>query len=128
MRNRAINGGGGAIGIGSDARVVVRNKSVLTGNTAEYGTRRAPGGAIAAEENATLSISGSNVTDNMGLWGGGIYLRNDSSADISEGSIIRDNVAQDSGGGLYLEDNAVARIADSSLVHNSAANGDGGGL
>jgi hypothetical protein len=77
--------------------VVVRNNSVLTGNTAENGTRIAPGGAVAAEENTTLLISGSNVTDNMGLWGGGIYLRNDSSADISEGSIIGDNPYQPEG-------------------------------
>ena len=83
------------------------------------------------ENNSIIKIENSIVQNNQqtsnGQSGGGVALRDGSSAHI-EDVIIQNNSTQNWGGGLYLYTNCSARVINSSINNNSALNGNGGGI
>ena len=89
--NTADFGGGAYLAAGSEVTGVV-----ITQNTAlSYG------GGIAAKVDAEISVLNATIEDNSAQLGGGVFLYEGASLDVSGVTTISDNGA-DSGGGVYV--------------------------
>ncbi len=89
------------------------------------------GGGI--DNNGTLTLqTGSRVTGNTGVYGGGIYngggTSNAGTMTLKEGSSVTGNTATDQGGGIYNNANGTLTLQTGSRVTGNTAANDGGGI
>lgn len=86
------------------------------------------GGGIEVRNDATLTLDSVDVLNNVsGInQGGGITIEDDATLDIRNGSLIQGNIAYDSdGGGIYTEDRTAVTISDSKIHRNLALESGG---
>ena len=115
--------GGGIYTLGS-GDLVVRNSLV------RYNTSGSGGGGIAADNDGSLTLDHSDISNNNAGTnpgnGGGVYATGGGSGDfIIKSSTIVNNIADGHGGGVWMD--WLSRM-DSSLVENNASGAGGGGL
>ena len=118
--------GGGIFATGENTKVILKD-AVVSGNTSAMGSGIA-GGGIYVEDDASLDITGSTITENMGYplleslkyesGGGGIVADGAASVAIT-GSTISDNVAL-YGSGLYLSATPNVTITNSTISGNES--------
>lgn len=145
------DGGGGGIAVLGDANLTVEEASI-TENESGYG------GGIASWTTGTVTINGASILNNQALsqsgggisitnigdlivhnatfqgnqatYGGGISAYGQSSVQISDSTVIRDNTVSDIGGaGLYGSESARLTVGDGvQIENNTATDGYGGGI
>ncbi|MFE2509442.1 hypothetical protein ACFXC9_13440 [Streptomyces naganishii] len=119
IRNGDVTGDGGGVLVQKGG--TFRGVSItVQGNTAS-----GDGGGI--DDRGTLKLTGSLITDNTALLGGGLYIEPGGTADVIR-TTVRDNKANSFAGGGVVNDSGAITIARDLIVGNSVATGDGGGL
>lgn len=105
-------------GVNIDAGSLAINSSIITNNSAADG-----GGGIAVQPGASLTMSNSTITYNIGNEAGGIYLTG-TSGTISGSNISNNSTRNDTGfavgGGIYVGTNTYAYIGGTSFNTNYA--------
>ncbi len=116
------------------------------------------GGGLFADSVGPVSITGTELTDNLGVFGGGaVFFGGDSTGDLGLTGVtmignsapsgqggavhsttlgvlrigtteIRDSFAGSNGGGVYAEGQLNTIVAQSRFLENRVANGQGGGM
>lgn len=117
----------GQIGQLSQGAIVELKNIIFTG-----GNNKNSGGGFSVEENSTLLVDGSTVTENTGLSGGAFFV--DHSTLIIRNSEIINNIAKGvngfvgAGGAIYAND-SVVNLFEVTIEGNEASDGgDGGGI
>ncbi len=111
--------GGGIFNLGGSVSV---NNSSIYSNSAS-----ASGGGIWNEGAGSVTLNASAVATNTGQLGGGIYNTDSGSTlALSNGSLLQDNRATNSGGGIYNNLGASVSLNSSKILSNGATNAGGG--
>ncbi len=110
-------GGGGAIGISTNAVLTVTN-SVITGNTADVG------GAI-RNSGGSVVITNSTISSNFASSGGGAIYNSNGDLTITNSTISNNTTSDREGGGIDHNSGSVV-ITNSIISGNSAVLGGGG--
>lgn len=124
--NIAVNQGGAlylaALYSGSTFSIV---NSTISQNSANVG-----GGARFSDVAGTLSVNGSNFTDNTAVDGAGFFVDNSGFATLIEvaNSQITGNAATSDAGGIYFYMFAGSVTITNSVISGNTADGDGGGI
>lgn len=129
IAGNSINSGydGAGIYIVTGGGATIQNTKIgISGNanTARYGS------GIYASTTGTISISGSKIDYNTGLFGPGIYLTNVNTTTTITGTSVNNNQSSQSAGGIYAYNSAVT-LTNCTLNNNSVSNigsYDGGGI
>ncbi len=120
------NGAGSAGGAISALQGVGKSEVTITDSKFTGNKVADAGGAIYFDDLSTVSVEGSNFTDNVANKGGAIYALN--SLPVT-GSKFKGNVAKEAGGAIYVSDKYVAMglvaVKDSTFVENTACNAGG---
>jgi hypothetical protein len=111
-------------GAGSGTVVTVANGSNVTLNylTIQHGSSAGSGGGI--ENNGTLTVNDSTVTNNFSTGANGAGIDNTGTFTVSN-STISDNTANQNGGGISSEGGTVT-VSDSTISGNTAGAAGGG--
>ncbi|HLO85699.1 MAG TPA: CHAT domain-containing protein [Nostocaceae cyanobacterium] len=105
---------------GRGTNATIDGLTITKGNAGNgYGGGIQVGGSI-------LNLTNSILSNNLALFGGGIYNYNDSSTVTITNSNISSNSASISGGGIYIHDRGTVTISNSNISSNSAKNSGGG--
>ncbi len=126
--NKANKAGGGIYHNARDGEVKLSNGSMINENEAKDGD----GGGIYDYYNGTRFIlnSRSAIFGNIASKnGGGLYLNDEASISMNDGSTIDYNQAGESGGGVFSDDDTTSiKLAGGSSVAYNKAKKNGGGL
>ncbi len=152
--NTAANEGGGIYHNGKNGEVKVKDGSAISGNTSskdgggiyDYynGTKfsfdasevsgnsagsSSNGGGIYLNDEASLSLdNGSSISKNKAKNGGGVYVDDDgTTVSLSDKSTLKENEGDSNGGAIVLADSATLTLDDSTIDSNHAAS-DGSGV
>lgn len=127
LTNNSASRDGGAIAALPGSLATSLEDCTLTDNSTV-----ARGGAVFAEGAGSLAVSGGSITNNKTTgvvagqgFGGGVYVKNTTSATVSY-TDISSNTASFAGGGLFVQDCGLS-MTGGSLSSNTAAQ-DGGGF
>ena len=151
--NIAASEGGGIYHNGKDGEVKIKDGSAISGNTSskdgggiyDYynGTKftldasevsgnsagdSSSGGGIYLNDEASLSLeNGSSVSKNSAKYGGGLYVDDDgTTVSLSKKSTFKENEAGNAGAAIALADSAQLTLDDSTIDSNHAVyNGSG---
>jgi len=103
----------------------------LTVENCEIGNNTATGngGGIYGEENSTITITDSEISQNEANHGGGIYGAVGSTITVNGASLITDNEAYGNGGGIYGYEVSLEGTEDQKIiVSGNKAPSNGGGI
>ena len=87
----------------------------------------ADGGGLTADDQASVTVLGCNISDNTAAYGGGISVVNGGSLHMGN-SVVSYNGADQDGGGLFLVNGAQATLVSSVITNNGTYNYYGGGI
>jgi predicted outer membrane repeat protein len=127
FHNNTSSQGGGIYAFGQSSTKVTH--TVFTNNSAN-GTAlvvAAGGGAIAVDDNATMTIVDVNMSTNTAVFGGAIDVSNNGTLRLHS-STISDSTAALSGGAMFLTGSCNAVVTLSTLTNNTAKERDGGAV
>lgn len=108
---------GGGIYIDADANQNIVSPETEAGDSESQNTQTQPGEDT--PKKSTLVISGVKISENQAVNGGGIAT-NDVQVELESGSIDA-NTASGNGGGLYLDENSTADLKGSCLIVKNKA-------
>lgn len=110
-------------GIRNGGTLTIHN-STIEGNSAPGGSARG-GGIYHGNSGSNLSIMTSSIIDNASDLGGGVYITDEATFDITR-SLIANNTVTDDGAGLWNGSQSSGTIANTTVSGNQATRGGGG--
>ncbi len=126
---------GGRLGSGSGVGVYSGNTRAgtfnmyggrISGNTATA-TSDGGGGGVFVCNSSTFNMSGNAaVSGNTAQYGGGVYLSSYSAFSMSDHAAISGNSAAATGGGVFVSSGSITMSSDAVISGNSAGNNGGG--
>ena len=126
---------GGRLGSGSGVGVYSGNTRAgtfnmyggrISGNTATA-TSDGGGGGVFVCNSSTFNMSGNAaVSGNTAQYGGGVYLSSYSAFSMSDHAAISGNSAATTGGGVFVSSGSITMSSDAVISGNSAGNNGGG--
>ena len=126
---------GGRLGSGSGVGVYSGNTRAgtfnmyggrISGNTATA-TSEGGGGGVFVCNSSTFNMSGNAaVSGNTAQYGGGVYLSSYSAFSMSDHAAISGNSAAATGGGVFVSSGSITMSSDAVISGNSAGNNGGG--
>lgn len=126
---------GGRLGSGSGVGVYSGNTRAgtfnmyggrISGNTATA-TSDGGGGGVYVCNSSTFNMSGNAaVSGNTAQYGSGVYLSSNSTFTMSEHAAISGNSAAMTGGGVFVSSGSITMSSDAAISGNSAGNNGGG--
>lgn len=120
--NESVLGGGIEFYPLSTSGVLHVEDCVFSSNKATSDMGDGGGIHISAGE---LQMLGTSIKANQARRGGGVYMKESTTATIGEGNEIEENSAT-YGGGFYLEDNSIVTVRDNAIVFDCEATEGGG--
>lgn len=119
------NGGGVALSQVSSGSAKIPSKLVVSGSTIS-GNKGIGGGGVLVQTNTTLEIRSGAICNNQGRSGGGIYAGTDSTINMTGGS-LSNNSAENHGGAVYHQ-LSVGNYTGGTITGNTAGVNGGGFL
>ena len=119
--NKAGSTGGGAIILGEDALVNMRNMQI--GNNFAEGT----GGALLMQSYATMTLEDSKVYGNRSKTTGGLYFAVPTYGTLKNVELYENESTENAGGAAYVSSNVILTM-ERCTVRDNKAGGSGGGI
>ena len=121
---------GGSLGSGGGVHVSSGTFNMyggrISGNTATA-TSDGGGGGVFVCNSSTFNMSGNAaVSGNTAQYGGGVYLSSYSAFSMSDHAAISGNSAAATGGGVFVSSGSITMSSDAVISGNSAGNNGGG--
>ncbi len=120
---------GGGVAIWGGGNLVIQNNSLI-GGSGKGNKSDGDGGGVYFLNSGDLTIDNSEVSYNLGGYGGGVEFEDGDTITIQNGSLIDHNTSSSDGGGVYAFASTCQLIIDSSTISNNTTtnNSPGGGL
>lgn len=116
-------GNGGGIGIASSN---AETKITVSGCKIDNNQAVTGGGLYGVGSLTELLLEACTIHGNSATLGGGMALNLGAEADISQGTKIEGNTANNFGGGVYIDNTSVVHVTDSTFSANIASRGGSG--
>ena len=124
LRNRAQRGGGGIATVGG----TVSLGADFDGNTG--GSTPGAGGALHADGDADVTLTGGVVENNRAQRGGAFWIGPDARLEVQDGTTVRNNLAEGAaagGGGAFVAGGTLEVTGFPSFIDNRAVGAQGAG-